>query len=297
MVANNISTAHRDIEVAINEQVLPTLIRGNFPPAKQEDAYIKFDSIDWNRKIALKEIFLEQMRTNDNFAQVGIKPRFMPSTERLAEILNIPLDTWDEAVDDSEMDTGASEEGTEPTPDNVTKLPTKTAPGGKAVPKRATRTSSSGSRAVDGKDLRPGGKRAEQIRAKLNDPLPEIAAAGPGYYEGYYPTMSAPLSEHLRVELTRMCTTDDGMLSVKSGLLRLKVWAGSDMISQFELMGTDDLVRAISTLQDFQIMILYEAITKRLSDEDSNEFQKALAAAYGPGGGSTNKSKKKKKEA
>lgn len=266
-----------DIEVAVNEQIIPTLVQANFKPSDQEPAYIKFDSIDWNRKIALKEIFVEMLRNVDNMVQIGMKPRLLPSLEKLADILSIPLEDFSEAVDDSEMQIGNEPAG-QGQPSNVTKLPPKVGPDGRAVPRRATRTSFPGSREADRRDLRPGGDRAEKIRQKLSEPFPEIEPS-PEYEQPFYPTMSAPLSEHLRIELTRMCTTSDGMLRVKSGLFRIKVWSGLDLISNYELMGTEELVKHISVLQDFQIMILYEAMSRRLSDDESESFKQLIEAS------------------
>jgi len=87
-----------DIEGAIDDQVIRPFIEANFPPDQQRPCHLKLDPLDWNRKIALKEIFIEMLRNADTMVQMGVPPSIVPSLEKMADMLDIPVDTWEEAT-------------------------------------------------------------------------------------------------------------------------------------------------------------------------------------------------------
>lgn len=279
-----------DVESAIDEQVLPILIDANFKPEERAPAYLKMDSLDWNRKIALKEIFIEMLRNMDNMVQVGLRPRVIPSLEALANILNVPVESFDEEVEEVEIPLPAP--GTQPAGNTVPgaqKMPPKVLPGGKAVPRRAKRESFPGSREVDRKTITPGGDRAEKVRAKSKlsaDLGVSMDDEGISYLDIYKPEADENgeirMVDKIRLEIMKqVLSSPDGLMAVKTALTRLKVWSGTDFIYQFELMGTEDIIRALRYMMDFHIEILYEAMNRKLSEDDHTKILEMLGKAIG----------------
>ena len=279
-----------DVESAIDEQVLPILIDANFKPEEREPAYLKMDSLDWNRKIALKEIFIEMLRNMDNMVQVGLRPRVIPSLEALANILNVPVESFDEEVEEVEIPVAPGAAGQPPAANaapGTQKMPPKVLPGGKAVPRRAKRESFPGSREVDRKTITPGGDRAEKIRAKakLSDKVKAMAEGnGIDYVDIYMPQPDENgeirLIDKIRFDLMKQATSSpEGLMAIKAALLRLKIWGGQDFIYEFELMSPEDIVRALRYMQDFHVQILYEAMDRKLSEDDHREILEMLGKA------------------
>lgn len=93
-----------EIEDHVNKFLLPQIISFNFPPEKRSRAYFKMDQLDWNRRLAVKEIFIEMLKNVDTMVQVGILPRLIPDFEKMAEILEIPMSTFDEATSENDND-------------------------------------------------------------------------------------------------------------------------------------------------------------------------------------------------
>jgi hypothetical protein len=83
-----------DFEESVDEQLINPFIQANYPPNKRRVAHIKLDPLDWNRKIMLKEIFTEMLRNVDTMIQKGVAPTIIPSLEKMAENLEIPMETW-----------------------------------------------------------------------------------------------------------------------------------------------------------------------------------------------------------
>lgn len=272
-----------DIEQAINEQIIPIIVQANFRKNKQAPCTIEMESLDFNRKIALKELFLELIRNIDNMVQLGMRPKVFPDIEKMADLLQIPVSTFDAEIDvgtangteDPNAAPGTSKAGTQKViPIDRAKT--------KAVPRRATRTSSSGSREVDRKKITPGGKRADQMRGagaltedhlkKLEDYIKEEPGTGQDIIEEMYvpqkdETGKVPISEKTRLELLKLAVTTEGLKEIKKGLTRIRIWSRGDMITNFELMDGFDMVRAINLLQDFNVDILWEAMSTKLSED------------------------------
>jgi len=81
-----------EIEDHVNKFILPQLVEFNFVKSKRAPAYLKMDQLDWNRRLAVKEIFIEMLRNVDTMVQAGIAPRVMPALEKMAGILEIPVE-------------------------------------------------------------------------------------------------------------------------------------------------------------------------------------------------------------
>jgi hypothetical protein len=247
-----------DVEDAIDEQVIPLLVQANFKPEDRMPCYFRMDSMDWNRKIALKEIFLEMIRNVDNMVQAGHKPIKLPSLEQMAKILQIPVDDFEAEV---EPDSLASKED----PNDKNKGEVIDIKTGQPL-KRSTRTSFPGSREVDRKDLRPGGKRAEQMRAKLSETadmgVEEIFAPQPDEQGNVSPV------EALRSTMIVHAQTPEGLHSIKKGLSRIKIWSGRELIQNFDLMGFWEIVRALNIMPDHYLEVLNEAMNRQLSEDE-----------------------------
>jgi hypothetical protein len=266
------------------------------------------DSLDWNRKIALKEIFIETLRNVDNMVASGLKPNILPDMEKMAKILEIPVNTFDEEVtvpeddekfgdrsniQDPNQDPNAQRPGQGDTYIKTRKdkdgnvVDIKTVRKQKKAPSGNTRkTSFKGTREVERKVIKPGSSRADKIRAKLSDPELDIDAFTQSIRDLGYVAVYEPIpdeegnisqTEKTRYEIIKGLTTEEGVKNVKAALLRLKIWSGMDMLPNFEFMSPEELVRKIyNDLLDFHIDILYEAMSRKLSEEEDEEFKKKL---------------------
>jgi hypothetical protein len=262
-----------DVEDAINKQVIPYLVQANFRPNEVVDCTVEMESLDFNRKVALKEIFIEILRNMDNMVQIGMRPKIFPDIEKMAKILQVPITDFEGQVDEAEIP--EQEEGAAGANKNVIPI-------SRAVPKRTSRTSFTGSREVDRKSLRPGGKRAEQMRAKMDEgtPLADPYDIDPGFRkhvelisEIYGPRPEAdgriPSSEKLRFKLTIQCLHPEGLKEIKKALLRIRLLSHQDLIPNFELIDGDGMMRELQALPDYAIDILQEGMARRLSEEEA----------------------------
>jgi len=87
-----------DLEDAVDEQIIEPFIQANFPPEKQAEAHIKLDPLSFERKLMTKEIFIEMLRGIDTMIQMGVPPDVMPSLEKMSQILEIPIESWEDAT-------------------------------------------------------------------------------------------------------------------------------------------------------------------------------------------------------
>jgi len=275
-----------DIEASVDEQVLPILVQANFVPEERSPAHLMLDNLDWNRKNALKEIFIEMIRNLDNMVQLGLRPSVIPSLEELAGVLNVPVEQFSEVIDEVKLP--ETKEGEEKPPSGEQEAGSNGLPVTKQPPKRATRTSFPGSREADRKTLRPGGKRAENMRGKLAEV--DIGAFGDSIEDFSYLDVYEPIPDEngkireidkKRIALMRtVSSSPDGLMTVKSGLMRLKIWtSGLEYIPNFELMGPEDIVRALRYMMDFHVEILSEAVERKLSDEEDQKMMEMLDAS------------------
>ncbi len=253
---------------AINDQVVPILVEANFRPSMVRDCYVEMENLNFNRKVALKEIFLEMMRNIDNMVQIGMRPKIYPDLEAMAKVLQIPVSTLEDEIDVTNVELPDKGEDPEKKPSNVVPIDGAKS---RAVPERARRTTSAGSREVDRKSLKPGGKRAEQMRTpKLGEEEPnyeEAIGMDPAIVEAMYgPEEGASVSDRLRYRLIKKAATEEGEQEVKKGLMRFRVWSQGDLITNFDIMDNKDLMNAIDRLPDYAIDILKESMDRKLSD-------------------------------
>ena len=237
-----------DIESAVDEQILPVLVEANFKPEDREPCYFKMDSLDWNRKIALKEIFITMLRNIDTIVKAGGRPLQIPSISQMAQILQIPLEDFEqEVVFDGDNEDNDSEMGKQSPVKNRTSFP--------------------GSREADRRIVTPGGKRAEQMRAKLQEVLDDM-----GVEDIYSPRQNedgtVPVPERIRVDIIKKAQTEEGLNEVKKGLARLKVWSGDELIQNFNYLGFWEIARVIEYMPDHYVEILNEAMNRTLSEDE-----------------------------
>jgi len=274
-----------DIEGAVNDQIIPTLVQANFRPNRVCECTVEMESLDFNRKLALKELFIEMMRNMDNMVQIGMRPKVYPDVEKMAKILQIPISALDEQVEIGEPIGDEDEEGRmkrrKEDNDKMAKYSTqKVDPtdGGKtkAVPRR-TKRKSFRTRDTDRRNLRPGGKRDEQMRSGAgalseNDmkKVRRLLSEGETIVDIYAPqpdhTGNIPVSEKVRAELMKMAVTDEGLKEIKKALLRMRVWSKVDMIPNYEVMDSYGIVKELNMLPDFYIDILQESMDRKLSE-------------------------------
>ena len=142
-----------DLEEAIDTQIVDPFVEANYPPKKRKSCHVKMDPLDWNRKIALKEIFIEMLRNIDTQIQMGVPPKIVPDIEKVAEILEIPVETWGEAIDI--------------TPEEfIAMIKTQNSGGNDKVAGRKSTRGKSSDQTQDRKRINPGGRRAERNRVK-----------------------------------------------------------------------------------------------------------------------------------
>lgn len=140
-----------DLEEQIDSQLINPFIEINYPLNKRKPCNVKMDPLDWNRKIALKEIFTEMLRNIDTQIQMGVPPKIVPDLEKVAEILEIPVETWGEAIDI--------------TPEEFIEnmKAQQSSKNGKVAGRKSTRTTKV-DQTQDRKRINPGGRRADRNR-------------------------------------------------------------------------------------------------------------------------------------
>lgn len=139
-----------EIENTVNHQLIPQIISYNFPPEKRVPAYIKMDQLDWNRRLAVKEIFIEMLRNIETMIQSGVWPRLIPDIQKMADLLEIPVEIFTEAVEKQETDVNIDPKKIKP------------------------RRRSDGSREETRKTIKPGTRPAEQQRARASRAAQDI---------------------------------------------------------------------------------------------------------------------------
>jgi len=163
-----------DVEEAIDTQLVVPFIEANYPPEKRKECHVKLDPLDWNRKIALKEIFIEMLRNLDTMVQMGVPPKNVPSINKVAELLEIPIESFEEATgvkpeEMQEMIKATSQQqggGGDPNdPEGKKGSPGESNKGKAAkVAGRKNTRGQSVDQTSDRKRINPGGRRADRNR-------------------------------------------------------------------------------------------------------------------------------------
>lgn len=138
-----------DLEESINSQLTVPFVEANYPPEKRKEAKVKLDPLDWNRKIALKEIFTEMIRNADSMIQFGAPPTVLPSLEKMAQILQVPTETFEDATGMTQKEFTDSMKKEKEAKEKNTRTKTRS----QNVPQEQDR-----------RRINPGGKRADRIR-------------------------------------------------------------------------------------------------------------------------------------
>lgn len=140
-----------DLEESIDSQLIVPFVEANYSPDKRVSCHVKMEPLDWNRKIALKEIFIEMLRTIDTQIQMGVPPKVVPDIEKVAEILEIPVEKWEEAIDMTPEEFKSRIEAQQSNNKE------------KESGRKSTRTTKV-DQTQDRKRINPGGRRAERNR-------------------------------------------------------------------------------------------------------------------------------------
>jgi len=159
-----------DLEESITEQLIEPMVEANYPPENRPACSVKIDPLDWNRKIMLKEVFVEVLRNLDTMVQMGVPPISVPDVEKLAEILQIPMGSWKDltgrdpeesvpGLDPESMKTKNEGINKEKDPEKASKKDSKT-----KVPGRKHTRGQSTNQTQDRKRINPGGRRADRNR-------------------------------------------------------------------------------------------------------------------------------------
>jgi hypothetical protein len=89
-----------DIEYVFDNQIIPDLLKYNFPKDQIEEACLKIEKLDYNRKLLMKDVFLRMIMLVGSNVREGKEPNLLPSIKKLAEMLDLPLETYSEMFKD-----------------------------------------------------------------------------------------------------------------------------------------------------------------------------------------------------
>ncbi len=103
-----------DLEDVWNEQVIPFIQEYNIPKNKIEEAYLRIEKLDYNKKLMLKETFLRMIMLAAGANTGGRAPKRLPSIEKLAEMLDIPTEEFNSMFDKLKLPPGTPAPGTMP---------------------------------------------------------------------------------------------------------------------------------------------------------------------------------------
>jgi len=87
-----------DFEDAVSEQICTPFVEANYPPEEQRPVSVKLDPLSFERKTTVKELFIEMMRNIDTMLQIGAPPDIMPSLSKMAQILELPVESFEDAT-------------------------------------------------------------------------------------------------------------------------------------------------------------------------------------------------------
>lgn len=89
-----------DLEEVFNSQIIPDVLRYNFPKEQIEDAFLKIEKLDYNKKLLMKDVFLRMIMLAGSGVRDGRNPKFLPSFRKLAAILDLPMDQFGDIFDE-----------------------------------------------------------------------------------------------------------------------------------------------------------------------------------------------------
>ena len=103
-----------DLESAINENLIPQIVQYNFAPNLWQPCYVRIEQIDWNRKAALKEIFIEMIKNISTMIQNNLNPESIPDIEKMAKALEIPTSSFADIIATGYWNADGPNDGTAP---------------------------------------------------------------------------------------------------------------------------------------------------------------------------------------
>ena len=89
-----------DIENIFDTQIIPQLLYYNFDKEEIEEASIKIEKLDYNRKLLMKDVMLRLIMLAGSGVRDGRIPKVLPSLKNLATMLDLPVESFSDAFDD-----------------------------------------------------------------------------------------------------------------------------------------------------------------------------------------------------
>ena len=89
------------VEAAINKYIIPRLLEYNVVPEERAKAIFKFDRLNYQRKVVMKEVFNRMLMIFSGSAREGNLPKLLPSIRSMAKTLDIPLDPFEDLFNTS----------------------------------------------------------------------------------------------------------------------------------------------------------------------------------------------------
>lgn len=95
----------RDFENVWNEQIIPDIQAFNFEEDEIVEAKMKIEDLDYNKKILLKDMLLRMIMLEAGTIRDGKIPKKLPSLTKICQLLNIPIEKFDEIFDQMDPNT------------------------------------------------------------------------------------------------------------------------------------------------------------------------------------------------
>jgi len=89
----------KELETWIEENIVEDLVQYNWPVAKRKAVRVQIDNLDFNKKLVFKEIYMQTLKNVDALAKLGLYPKNVPSIEKMADFLEIPVDSLDNSYE------------------------------------------------------------------------------------------------------------------------------------------------------------------------------------------------------
>jgi hypothetical protein len=83
------------IEECMNEQIIPDLVKYNFPIGQQAPCYIKIERLNHSKRLLLRDIFTRMLMLSGGSMRDGRPPVWVPSLKKIADFLEVPGDEFD----------------------------------------------------------------------------------------------------------------------------------------------------------------------------------------------------------
>jgi len=114
----------REIESVLNNQVVPYVVKYNFPPEDRASCKVKIEKLTLTRKSMLKEIYAKMLGVINQAMRDGGRPLILPDMMAIADILEIPMAPTIDVIelgDKNTPTTGDPSSDSKPKNDTITK--------------------------------------------------------------------------------------------------------------------------------------------------------------------------------